>query len=83
MASRRQHSRPSAGGESESAREDLGKILPSTSTNSLSPHLHIYSKARHRASVAQKSVEMMRRSNVIENGWWHTEDLKIYLVVMQ
>jgi len=83
MASRRQHSRPSAGGESESAREDLGKILPSTSTNSLSPHLHIYSKARHRASVAQKSVEMMRRSNVIENGWWHTEDLKIYQVVMQ
>jgi hypothetical protein len=37
-------------------------------------------QARHRAAVAQKSVEMMRRSNVIENGWWHTEDLKIYQV---
>jgi len=41
---------------------------------------HAYVQARHRAAVAQKSVEMMRRSNVIENGWWHTEDLKIYQV---
>ena len=35
---------------------------------------------RHKAAGAHRSVEMMRRRNVVQNGWWHTEDLKIYQV---
>ena len=35
---------------------------------------------RHKSAGAHRSVEMMRRSNVVQNGWWHTEDLKIYQV---
>ena len=46
------------------------------------PHisLGVYAKLHHKVSKLQHASH---RSTAARNGWWHTEDLKIYEVVAQ